>query len=180
VRAACASKTWKPEFSYCCLRHLRVDGVRLLDIFTPELCHIYPTTKDTHFKCLRELTNVPYDRMLFFDDCTWGDNFADVRRVSDGRVRCIRTPHGLQPHEWYDGLRLFALGRTTSHKRAAERSVPPADEAAARHDDHHPLLHHPSTRAAATSDDGSQLDTGTMSASSSEESLALDENSADA
>lgn len=28
----------------------------------------------THFPILRELTKVRYDRMLFFDDCNWGDH----------------------------------------------------------------------------------------------------------
>ena len=32
----------------------------------------------THFPRLRALTGVPYDRMLFFDDCNWGDHCGKV------------------------------------------------------------------------------------------------------
>ena len=33
----------------------------------------------THFPRLRALTGVPYDRMMFFDDCNWGDHCGKVR-----------------------------------------------------------------------------------------------------
>ena len=36
--------------------------------------------KTTHFRLLQENTGVPYDRMLFFDDCGWSDNCAVVER----------------------------------------------------------------------------------------------------
>jgi len=45
--------------------------------------------KTTHFRLLQENTGVPYDRMLFFDDCGWSDNCAVVERG----VRTMRSQH---------------------------------------------------------------------------------------
>lgn len=67
----------------------------------------------THFPILREVTRVRYDRMLFFDDCQWGDHCGQVERAckeSDtkrGPVT-IRTPYGLGPDEWAEGLAKYA------------------------------------------------------------------------
>eukprot|EP00579_Thalassiosira_antarctica_P002216 CAMPEP_0201870280 /NCGR_PEP_ID=MMETSP0902-20130614/3441_1 /ASSEMBLY_ACC=CAM_ASM_000551 /TAXON_ID=420261 /ORGANISM="Thalassiosira antarctica, Strain CCMP982" /LENGTH=222 /DNA_ID=CAMNT_0048395869 /DNA_START=164 /DNA_END=832 /DNA_ORIENTATION=+ len=67
----------------------------------------------THFPILRELTRVRYDRMLFFDDCQWGDHCGDVERAckesATGRSPVtIRTPYGLGVDEWADGLDKYA------------------------------------------------------------------------
>ena len=36
------------------------------------------SNKTTHFGRIKEGTGVPYTGMLFFDDCSWGDNCADM------------------------------------------------------------------------------------------------------
>lgn len=70
----------------------------------------------THFPFLRRETGVPYDRMLFFDDCNWGDHCAAVangcREVESGQGPVtVRTPHGLQVADWEDGMRAYARRR---------------------------------------------------------------------
>jgi len=67
----------------------------------------------THFPMLRELTRVRYDRMLFFDDCQWGDHCGQVERAckesqtGKGPVT-VRTPYGLGVEEWEEGLEMYA------------------------------------------------------------------------
>ncbi|KAL3939921.1 MAG: hypothetical protein SGBAC_005451 [Bacillariaceae sp.] len=72
----------------------------------------------THFPFLRKLTGVRYDRMLFFDDCNWGDHCGMVERnckEEDSGVGpvTIRTPRGLGEKEWYQGIEKYAA-RVTS------------------------------------------------------------------
>lgn len=67
----------------------------------------------THFPILRELTRVRYDRMLFFDDCQWGDHCGQVERACKERNTglgpvTIRTPYGLGVEEWAEGLEKYA------------------------------------------------------------------------
>ena len=66
----------------------------------------------THFPILRELTKVRYDRMLFFDDCQWGDHCGMVEarcKEESGKGPCtIRTPYGLGREEWAEGLAKYA------------------------------------------------------------------------
>lgn len=67
----------------------------------------------THFPRLRGFTGVPYDRMLFFDDCNWGDHCGAVeaRCVEEssglGPVT-VRTPRGLLPSDWEAGLAAYS------------------------------------------------------------------------
>ena len=64
----------------------------------------------THFPLLRQHTGIAFDQMLFFDDCNWSDNVAEVERGCPGVVG-MRTPKGLQWGEWTRGLDLFAARR---------------------------------------------------------------------
>ncbi|CAE7545102.1 unnamed protein product, partial [Symbiodinium natans] len=66
----------------------------------------------THFPRLKEATGVAYDRMLFFDDCLWGDHCGMVAqscREANGKgVVTVRTPSGLGEREWERGLKMYA------------------------------------------------------------------------
>lgn len=67
----------------------------------------------THFPRLQEATGVRFDRMLFFDDCLWGDHCGKVsagcRESDTGKgVVSVRTPRGLGESEWRQGLKLYA------------------------------------------------------------------------
>ena len=67
----------------------------------------------THFPRLKEATNIRYDRMLFFDDCNWGDHCGMVAKActegDTGKgVVTQRTPHGLGEREWRNGINAYA------------------------------------------------------------------------
>ena len=67
----------------------------------------------SHFPILQKLTNIEYDRMLFFDDCQWGNHCLMVSQnckspsTNLGPV-VLETPYGLRVQEWEEGLRLYA------------------------------------------------------------------------
>ena len=66
----------------------------------------------THFPILKKETGVGFDRMLFFDDCNWGDHCAAVANGCQDEVTklgpvVVRTPRGLQVAEWEKGLQLY-------------------------------------------------------------------------
>ena len=63
----------------------------------------------THFPILQRECQVPYDRMLFFDDCNWTDHVAAVSRAHG--VVAHATPAGLTVEEWQAGLAKFAKAR---------------------------------------------------------------------
>lgn len=67
----------------------------------------------THFPFLREKTSIRYDRMLFFDDCNWGDHCGMVEKhcKEEDNGKCpatVRTPRGLGENEWRQGLKVYA------------------------------------------------------------------------
>lgn len=67
----------------------------------------------THFPILREKTGIRYDRMLFFDDCNWGDHCAMVEencKEGDSGLGpvTVRTPYGLGEKEFRKGLKAYA------------------------------------------------------------------------
>ena len=61
----------------------------------------------THFPFLQRATQVPYDNMLFFDDCNWSNHCAIVKNAFPA-ITCVRTPRGLQRREWELGLYNYA------------------------------------------------------------------------
>jgi len=111
AKVAVASSTTEPKYAAICLGALQVDPERgevVADLV--DLRQIYPGHKGTsHFPALRAESGVPFDRMLFFDDCTYGDNCADVASRCPG-VACVRTPDGLTEALFDAGLAAFARG----------------------------------------------------------------------
>ena len=66
----------------------------------------------THFPILRRETGIPYDKMLFFDDCNWGDHCGAVAQgcredASGLGPVTVRTPQGLGPADWNRGLKQY-------------------------------------------------------------------------
>ena len=108
---AVASSTTEPAYAATCLENLPVSperGETVADLVDHR--QIYPGSKGLqHFPALRRETGVPFDQMLFFDDCTYGDNCGDVARSCPG-VACVRTPHGLTEALFDAGLAAFARG----------------------------------------------------------------------
>lgn len=67
----------------------------------------------THFPILKRETGIRFDRMLFFDDCNWGDHCGMVStqcRESDTNQgpATVRTPIGLRVDDWRKGLEVYA------------------------------------------------------------------------
>lgn len=63
----------------------------------------------THFPLLHKHTGIAYEEMLFFDDSNWGDHVGQMQEVHG--VIGVRTPDGMQVHEWEHGLEKFARER---------------------------------------------------------------------
>jgi len=67
----------------------------------------------SHFPRLKAATGVSFDKMLFFDDCLWGDHCAMVAancREANGKgVVTVRTPSGLGEREWERGLKMYDM-----------------------------------------------------------------------
>ncbi len=61
---------------------------------------------ETHFPILRDSTGIPFDKMIFFDDCNWGNHCANVERMCPGVVT-MRTPRGLQMSEFRRCMELY-------------------------------------------------------------------------
>ena len=40
----------------------------------------------THFPILKAETKIEYDKMIFFDDCNWGDHCANVAKYCPGII----------------------------------------------------------------------------------------------
>lgn len=73
----------------------------------------------THFPLIRAATGIRYDEMLFFDDCGWGDHCGKVEmRCREGDSRkgpvTVRTPQGLRPADWAEGLQKWRRRVATS------------------------------------------------------------------
>ena len=73
----------------------------------------------THFPFLKEQTGIRYDRMLFFDDCNWGDHCGMVEqncKEEDTGLgpATVRIPRGLGENEWRHGLKVYAQRNTNS------------------------------------------------------------------
>jgi magnesium-dependent phosphatase 1 len=73
----------------------------------------------SHFPILRELTGIPYNEMVFFDDCLWGDHCRNVETLCEGVVT-RRTPRGLQEDDWQIVLNDFRTRYLHSDSDAPE------------------------------------------------------------
>lgn len=109
VIIAAASSSEEPSFSNACLDNIEViPGVTMRSMFQYDQIgrtgHL-TSRKTTHFKELHKESGIPYNEMLFFDDCNWGDHVADVGNVFG--VIGQRTPRGMQLREFHDGLNKY-------------------------------------------------------------------------
>lgn len=106
---ASASSSEEPTFSYSCLRGIEIlPGLSIDKMFQyNQIGRSGPLSPDkrTHFRLLHKESNVPYNEMIFFDDCNWGDHCATVSR--EFGVVTMRTPRGLQHSEFQEALDKF-------------------------------------------------------------------------
>jgi len=105
---AVASSSLEPSYSRACLRSLEVvPGVTVRDMLTYDQIGrtgVLSSSKLTHFRELQKDSGVPYDEMLFYDDCNWGDHVGDLEALG---VTGQRTPNGLQFEEFELGLEKY-------------------------------------------------------------------------
>jgi magnesium-dependent phosphatase 1 len=106
---AAASSSEQPSYSYACLEGIDIlPNLKMSDLMQ---CTQFGRTgslspnKKTHFQQLFQQSQIPFDEMLFFDDCNWGDHCATVTK--EFGVVSYRTPSGLQYHEFLDALEKY-------------------------------------------------------------------------
>jgi magnesium-dependent phosphatase 1 len=112
VKVAVASSTTEPAHAARCLEQLPIDPKereeRMADLV--DFRQIYPGNKGRqHIPALAKESGVPFDEMVFWDDCTYSDNCADVAAGCPGTV-CVRTPEGMTEALFDAGLAAFARG----------------------------------------------------------------------
>jgi len=119
VLIAVASTSLEPSYSHHCIDHIEIfPRVTIRDILDHDEVgrsgHL-TSRKTTHFKALHEESNVPYEEMLFFDDCNWGDHVKDLEDAYG--VTGQRTPYGLRMEEFYAGLEKYKKKIQSEEKR---------------------------------------------------------------
>lgn len=106
IPIAVASTSLEPSYS-----HASIDGLEILPDLTLRDMISYAqvgrtgnltSRKTSHFKLLHRESGIPYEEMIFFDDCNWGDHVGDLNR--EFGVVGQRTPNGLQLEEFHRGL----------------------------------------------------------------------------
>mmetsp|Transcript_19538 Transcript_19538/g.38001 ORF Transcript_19538/g.38001 Transcript_19538/m.38001 type:complete len:179 (+) Transcript_19538:121-657(+) len=109
TKLAVASSTTEPEYARACMSMFEVSkGVKMSEVVS--YSQIFCSNKANHFANLKKDSKIEYADMLFFDDCNWGDNCADVERGCPGVVT-MKTPSGMQEKEWQAGLAKFAAAK---------------------------------------------------------------------
>ena len=83
----------------------------------PPFSSLCSNKAQTHFPRIKKITGISYDKMLFFDDCNWGDHVGMVARgckEENGKgVVGHRTPYGLSVADWYKGLELYKKAKSS-------------------------------------------------------------------
>eukprot|EP00555_Chaetoceros_dichaeta_P003766 CAMPEP_0198249564 /NCGR_PEP_ID=MMETSP1447-20131203/1059_1 /TAXON_ID=420782 /ORGANISM="Chaetoceros dichaeta, Strain CCMP1751" /LENGTH=195 /DNA_ID=CAMNT_0043934235 /DNA_START=216 /DNA_END=803 /DNA_ORIENTATION=+ len=109
VIVAAASSSEEPTYSHACLEGIEVlPGLFMRDMFQYDQIGrtgSLTSRKTTHFRALHKESSVPYNEMLFFDDCNWGDHCADV--TASFGVISQRTPAGMQLSEFHSGIEKY-------------------------------------------------------------------------
>jgi len=79
VPLAAASSTNLPDYAEVCLKTMSVCGRTLADLMPRRVIGCLWGGKGHHLSKLRDQTGVPFEGMLFFDDCTYSDNCGEAR-----------------------------------------------------------------------------------------------------
>lgn len=109
IKLAAASSSLEPAYSHACLRGIEIlPGLTLRQMFTYDEIgrtgKLSPR-KTSHFSELHKDSGIPFEEMLFFDDCNWGDHCADVTNTFG--VVSQRTPSGMTIDEFHRGLEKY-------------------------------------------------------------------------
>lgn len=99
---AYCSCTDEPNWAEECMQKIEVgDGYTVKTVC--DHFEIYKGGKKKHFMHLNEVTGIPYEDMLFFDNEQ--QNCYEVEQLG---VTCIHCPYGLTQDIWEDGLKQHA------------------------------------------------------------------------
>jgi magnesium-dependent phosphatase 1 len=113
VVLATASSSLEPSYSYACLDGLEiVPGLTLGEMMSYNQIGrtgALSPNKISHFTLLRDESagEIPYETMLFFDDCGYGDHCGKVTRELG--VVSKRTPNGLGWKEFTEALQTYRI-----------------------------------------------------------------------
>lgn len=118
VLIAVASSSLEPTYSHACLKNIEIlPGLTMRGMISYDEIgrtgHL-TSRKTTHFHALHTDSQIPYDDMLFFDDCNWGDHCEDLSTAYG--VIGQRTPNGMQLSEFYEGLDKFHKSKKKNEK----------------------------------------------------------------
>mmetsp|Transcript_24205 Transcript_24205/g.50728 ORF Transcript_24205/g.50728 Transcript_24205/m.50728 type:complete len:232 (+) Transcript_24205:129-824(+) len=114
VIIAVASTSLEPSYSRACLKGIEVvEGVTMRDMISHAQIGRsgnLTSEKTSHFQLIHEESGgVPYQEMLFFDDCNWGDHVGTLNDKFG--VVGVRTPQGLRFEDFEHGLEKYRLQR---------------------------------------------------------------------
>ena len=113
IQVAVASTSLEPTYSQAC-----IDGIEIVKGMTMRDMISYSqigrsgklsSRKTGHFRLIHEESGgIPYDEMLFFDDCNWADHVGDINK--EFGVVGVRTGvGGLTIEHFHNGLDMFKL-----------------------------------------------------------------------
>ena len=110
IQIGVASTSLEPSYSRACIAGIEISQeIYLKDIISYAQIGRsgqLNSRKVNHFKFIHEESGVPYEDMLYFDDCNWGDHVRDVQ--NEFGVVGVRTPCGLRLEDFHEGMQLFA------------------------------------------------------------------------
>eukprot|EP00747_Dinoflagellata_sp_TGD_P207391 gnl/TRDRNA2_/TRDRNA2_80964_c0_seq1.p1 gnl/TRDRNA2_/TRDRNA2_80964_c0~~gnl/TRDRNA2_/TRDRNA2_80964_c0_seq1.p1 ORF type:complete len:205 (+),score=27.93 gnl/TRDRNA2_/TRDRNA2_80964_c0_seq1:43-615(+) len=103
IASRCDEPSWGEE---CLGKFYVAPGVTMIDVVSDKkLCRIHKGSKQTHFEELHRATNIPYERMAFFDDDPY-----NIRDVSSLGVHCFHTPIGVTKELFDKGVAAALAG----------------------------------------------------------------------
>lgn len=114
MKIAVASTSLEPSYSRACIDGIEiVEGVTMRDMISYKQIGRsgnLTSEKTSHFRFIHEESGgVPYEEMLFFDDCNWGDHVGQLHR--EFGVIGVRTPQGLRLVDFEHGLKTFQAAK---------------------------------------------------------------------
>ena len=116
VKIGVASSSLEPSYSKACIESIEIiEGVTMKDMISYSQIGRdgqLTSRKTSHFKLIHEESGIPYDEMIFFDDCNWGDHVGDVNRAFG--VIGVRTGGALTMEHFHQCLEKFGKARNKS------------------------------------------------------------------
>jgi len=71
-------------------------------MFPPKLIQISYNRKTVHLTNLHNITGIPFESMVFFDN-----EYGNIRDVKKLGVKCVYTPDGMSRDHWDKTMEMF-------------------------------------------------------------------------